>query len=321
MATQATRTSLSALLALSAIGVTSVAPSIAATLEGRVQYPGRAVPAATLYVRNVDTGALESVALRRNEATYRFELPPGKYWVFVRPEEPGLTELYGGHTRYSACRLQPSNPEEACTDHGLNAVDLTQVRRQQADVDDWFLDDASASALDQVLGASDSSPDDTELGRPRFSEYRAGNSVAVATRPVIPADSKAAPFSRELIKAAGAGSNFAGNLVLVPLSCGENCVQVAVIDLSDGVVLFPEVLSGLSTLLPCRTEEMFAYRDDSRLLEVTRAAEEGIETDYLLWQPQRRGFSALAKYRRNEDRFCAKASPTEDDEGELPSPR
>lgn len=103
---------------------------VGATLEGRVQYPGRAIPAATVYARNTETAALHSLALRRNEATFRFELPPGKYWVFVRPAEPGLTELYGAHTSYSTCRQRPAHLVDACTDHAILEVEVGTTPRR-----------------------------------------------------------------------------------------------------------------------------------------------------------------------------------------------
>ena len=104
-----------ALTALGALFLPSAAP--AATLEGRILYPGRAIPAATVYARNVESEVLHRAALGRNEASFRLELPAGSYWIFVRPEEPGLRELYGAHTRYSRCRQNPSPLTDTCSDH------------------------------------------------------------------------------------------------------------------------------------------------------------------------------------------------------------
>ena len=279
---------------------------VGATLEGRVQYPGRAIPAATVYARNTETAALHSLALRRNEATFRFELPPGKYWVFVRPAEPGLTELYGAHTSYSTCRQRPAHLVDACTDHAILEVEVgTTPRRAPLELDDWFLDEGSAAALDRILGTAPPAPDEAGLGRPRFSEYRtAAGAPLGAVKLDLPPGSKAAGFARELKSAAEGGANFAASFAIARLACGAGCEQVAVVDLTDGAVVFPETLAKVPTTLPCRANEALSWRDDSRLLEFTHHDDETIVTDYLLWDAERHTFTTLAQYRRNLERFC-----------------
>lgn len=286
---------------------------VAVTLEGRITFPGRAIPAATVYAHNVDSAELHETSLRRNEATFRIELPAGKYWLFVRPLEPGLTELYGAHTRYSVCRRQPAHLVDACSDHALQEVDLSAARRPNVlDVDDWFLDDATAEALDRMLGTAPAAPDQAELGRPRFSEYRTAPVTLMAEVKLdLPADGQAAAFTRELGEAARKGVNFAAAFALARLACGEGCEQVALIDLTNGAVLFPEALAQVTTALPCRAREVLAFREDSRLLEFTRRDDESVVTDYLLWDVGRRSFAPLAQYRRNLERFCA-AAPGEE---------
>ncbi len=284
----------------------------AAALEGRVLYPGRGVPAATVYARNVETAALHAQVLARNEATFRFELPAGKYWVFVRPSEPGLTELYGAFSRYSVCRLQPDHLVETCGDHSMHEVEVgTGTRPAPLVLDDWFLDDAAAAELDRILGTASPAPDEAELGRPRFSEYRATAEAPGEVKLDLPAGSRAASFARELRAAAGRGANFAGAFAIVRLPCDAACEQIALVDFSDGSVSFPESLARVPTALPCRPDRVLFWREDSRLLEVTRRDAESrdavtIVTDYLLWNPARRSFSTLAQYRRNLDRFCGK---------------
>lgn len=279
----------------------------AATLEGRITFPGRAMPAATVYARNIESAELHQASLGRNEAAFRMELPAGKYWVFVQPREPGLTELYGAHTRYSVCRRQPSHVIDACNDHALQEVEVTTARRPAAlEVDDWFLDDSAAATLDRILGTAPAAPDQAELGRPRFSEYRSSVPATLMADPklVLPAGSKAAPFARELTEAAERGVNFASVFALTRLPCGDDCEQVALVDLGNGTVVFPESLAQLSTALPCRSHEVLDYRDDSRLLEFTHREAESVVTDYLLWDGTRHDFTLLAQYRRNLERFC-----------------
>lgn len=283
--------------------------AFAVPLEGRIHYPGRAVPAATVYARNVETAVLHARVLTRNEDSFRFDLPAGKYWVFVRPSEPGLTELYGAHTRYSRCRLQPAHLVEACADHSLEPVEVgSSTRSAPLMLDDWFLDDAAAAELDRVLGTPSPAPDDAELGRPRFSEYRAAGEAPVDVKLVLPAGGKAAEFASELREAVDGGANFAGTFALVRLTCGADCEQLAVVDFADGNVLFPEALARVATALPCRADRVLSWREDSRLLELTRRDAESIVTDYLLWDATRRSFSTLAQYRRNAERFCGAGS-------------
>lgn len=315
MATQAASPSpqvCASVLALAALAFSPFATAV--TLEGRVHFPGRSLPASTVHAHNIESAALHTKTLKRDESSFRFDLPAGKYWVFVQPLESGLTELYGAHTRHSICRHQPTQPIDACADHGLQEVDLTSGRSASViEVDDWFLDDATAQVLDRILGAAPSA-DPAELGRPRFSEYRASQVTPMAeVKLVLPAGGKAAGFARELNAAARAGVTFAGVYALARLGCGNDCEQVALIDLTNGTVLFPEQLAQVSTTLPCRAHEVLGYRDDSRLLEVTRREAGSIATDYLLWDAARRSFTSLAQYRRNPERFCG-TSPRDEEE-------
>lgn len=312
MSTQATTHRASAVAFIAALLLFAQAGS-AATLEGRIAFPGRELPAATVYAHNVANAELHQAELRRNEATFRMELPAGKYWVFVQPREPGLTELYGAHTRYSVCRRQPAHLSEACNDHALQEVDVAAGRSPTLlEVDDWFLDESAAQALDRILGTAPAAPDQAELGRPRFSEYRA---AAPAVLPAdvklrLPEGGKAAAFTTELAAAVQKGVTFAAVFALARLRCGEACEQVALVDLSDGTVLFPETLTQVSTSLPCRAHEVLGYRDDSRLLEFTHREADAVVTDYLLWDNARADFTLLAQYRRSAERFCASTAAT-----------
>ena len=309
MPTQAA--SLSSCLALAAACALLVPPlAPAATLEGRILYPGRAIPAATVYARDLESAALHRAALPRNEATFRFELPAGRYWIFVRPEEPGLRELYGAHTRYSRCRQNPSPLVETCADHALQEVEVAPgAKRLALEVDDWFLDDTSAAALDAILGSAMPAEDQSELGRPRFSEYRASMVAPPGEVKVeLPEGSPAARYARELTAGAARGANFAGAFALVRLPCAENCEQVAIVDLGTGAVSLPEALAQVPATLPCRADDRLAFREDSRLLEFTRRQGDAVVTDYLLWDGERGSFSPLAQYRRSAARFCGAGS-------------
>ena len=292
----------------------ALAPSclFGGTITGRIAFPGRNMPDAILYARNLDTQAQYSQAVRSGEAQFSLEVPAGRYWIFARPEEPGLAGLYGAHTQFTVCHhAQPPPAAAACTDHGLRIVEVSaQEPPVEIDVDDWMLSEEAATQLDQLLGGAPGNVDSAELGRPRFSEYRVPAATLPSPISVNPGpDSRAAEFGAQLQAAARAGSNFAGGFALTRLSCGTDCDSIAVIDLRNGSITLPEQLAHVAHSLPCRSERGMVFRDDSRLLEYTRREGDSVVTDYLLWDPGQHAFSALAQYRRSLERFCAAAAP------------
>src|SRR5262245_52453366 len=109
----------------------------AATLGGRIVFPGRPPPAATVYVRSLDGLSRQQQSLRRGETEFSIELPAGRYWVFARPDEPGLTELYGAHTEFSLCSRANAGAEAPeCADHSLAVVEVAAgATAMRADVD------------------------------------------------------------------------------------------------------------------------------------------------------------------------------------------
>ena len=281
----------------------------AGTLTGRIAFPGRTPPAATVYVRALDELSLHRQALKRGEIEFSIEVPAGRYWVFARPDEPGLTQLYGAHTQFSLCRGASGGGEAPeCTDHSPVALDVPAgVAVLRADIDDWMLSEETAAELDAVLGAAPAA-DGSELGRPRFSEYRVAPSTEPATALDLATEPRAAPFAAQLQEATLAAGNFAGRFTLLRVACGEQCLRVAIVDRKSGAIALPEALSqGLGTL-PCRAEHDLDFRDDSRLLEFTRRDAEFVVTDYLLWDTEQRRLAPLAQYRRSLERFCNGAS-------------
>lgn len=284
------------------------------TLSGRIAFPGRTPPAATVYLRGLDGLSLHQQTLKRGETEYSLEVPAGRYWVFARPDEPGLTELYGAHTQFSRCNSATGGegvPE--CTDHSLVAVDVPAGNTvMRVDIDDWMLSDEAAAELDSLLGTPSAALDGAELGRPRFSEYRVPRSPDLQVTPLdLASEPRAAPFAAQLQEAALAGSNFAGRFMLLRVACGEQCARVAIVDLSNGAITLPEALSQGLGSLPCRSERELDFRDDSRLLEVTRRDAEFVVTDYLLWDGEQRRFAPLTQYRRSLERFCDGASASQ----------
>lgn len=265
------------------------------------------MPAATIYARNIASGALHETAIRRGETTFEMELPAGRYWLFMRPLEPGLLELYGGRTRYSECRdRSPPAGENACTDHALLEIDVPATGTVAAlHIDDWLLEETQAQELDRILGSSPNLTDGAELGRPRFSEYRAVVAeVHGAVRPELKNDPRAGVLASQLAAAAAAAPNFAGAFSLVRSGCGEDCEQIAILDRVTGAIHFPEQLARVATAPPCHGERSLEFRDDSRLMEYTRRDGDSVVTDYLLWDVERRDFSVLVQYRRSLEHYC-----------------
>ena len=289
--------------------ILALAPALACagTISGHIAFPGRDVPEATVYAYNPDTQTQLSQSVRRGEARFSFDLPAGRYWIFVRPEEPGLAGLYGAHTQFSACRhAAPPGAATDCTDHAIRTVDLeSQGELNNIEVDDWMLSDEAAAELDRVLGGATPGDERSELGRPRFSEYRVPAVTLPAAVTVNPGSEAHVADREQLEAAAHAGHNFAGTFSLARLGCGTDCEAVAIIDLRSGAVAYPEQLAHISGSLPCRAGGGIAFRDDSRLLEYTRREGETAVTDYLLWDPAQRTFSVIAQYRRSLARFCA----------------
>jgi hypothetical protein len=281
----------------------------AGTLNGRIAFPGRTPPAATVYVRAVDGPGLLQQSLRRGETEFSIELAAGRYWVFARPDEPELSELYGAHTQFSVCsRASGADPVTGCTDHSLAEVEVpADTGVIQAEIDDWMLSDETATQLDGVLGAAPPA-DGAELGRPRFSEYRVAPTAQPASALDLATEPRAAPYAAQLQEATLAGSNFAGRFTLLRVACGEQCVRVAIVDRKSGAIALPEALSqGLGTL-PCRVDRDLDFREDSRLLEFTRRDAEFAVTDYLLWDTEQLKLAPLAQYRRSLERFCEDAA-------------
>jgi hypothetical protein len=291
--------------------VVASSTGVAGTLTGRITLPGRIPPAATVYVRALDGPSVTQQSLRRGVTEFSMELAAGRYWVFARPDEPGLTELYGAYTTFSVCdAARATDPSAECNDHSLAAVEVPAgTGMVSVEINDWMLSDETAVELDSVLGAAPAA-DGAELGRPRFSEYRVTPSAEPAATLDLATEPRAAPYAAQLQEATLAASNFAGRFTLLRLACGENCARVAIVDRKSGAIVLPDSLAeGLGTL-PCRAERDLDFREDSRLLEFTRREAELAVTDYLLWDTEQLTLAPLAQYRRSLERFCnGAASP------------
>lgn len=288
-------------------------PGWPGTVDGRISFPGRTPPAATVYLRGLDGLTLHKQVLRRGETEYSIEVPGGRYWVFARPDEPGLTELYVAFTQFSLCSRGAGGVAAECADHSLAVVEVPAgPDTLRIDVDDWMLSEETAAEIEAFLGAAPASLDGGELGRPRFSEYRVPRSPGLqATALDLVSEPRAAPFAAQLEEGVLAGSNFSGRFTLMRVVCGDQCARVAIVDRTNGAITLPDALSQGLGSLPCRAERELDFRDDSRLLEFTRREAEAVVTDYLLWDPEQRKLAPLAQYRRSLERFCVGATPVQ----------
>jgi hypothetical protein len=277
----------------------------AGSVSGRIAFPGRTPPAVTVYVRGLDGLTLHHQALKRGEVEYSLEVPAGRYWIFARPDEPGLAGLYGAHTLFSLCNRAGTDDSPECSDHALAAIDVPAAGVMSVNVDDWMLSDETATELDGILGAVPAAPDSAELGRPRFSEYRVPRSADHPAAALdLASEPRAAPFAAQLEEALLRGGNFAGHFTLVRVACGEHCARVVIVDRTNGAITLPEALAQGLGRLPCRADGELDFREDSRLIEATRLETETVVTDYLLWDAELRKLAPVAQYRRSLERFC-----------------
>lgn len=272
------RRSQRALLLLVTLGFAAAAGG--AEVSGRLGTGRPGAPALRVYAWSRSANRLYSLA-SGTAVRYHLELPPGRYWLFAGLEGSGASPIYGAYTGFVRCSRPATRPATAdpapeadCSSHAPSEVSVTARRLTDVDLTDWALDDASATALDNLLGRPPGDPYD-ESGRaaPKFSEYpaRAGSPAPAARDPAgeRPADREA------LAVALGAPPNFAGRLSLVPAGCDGNCTGVALIDHASGAVRYPSALNPLPDAPPCEPRAMLQYRRDSRLLIVRSAAPKG----------------------------------------------
>jgi hypothetical protein len=265
-------------LLLAALGFAAAAG--AAEVSGRVGTGRPGAPALRVYAWSRSANRLYSLA-SGTAVHYRLELPPGRYWLFAGLEGSGASPIYGAYTGFVRCSRPATRPPAAdatadpdCSSHALTEVSVAGRRLADIDLTDWALDDASATALDNLLGRPPGDPYD-ESGRaaPKFSEYpaRAGSAASAAHDPT-----GERPADREALAAAlGSPPNFAGRLSLVPAGCDGSCTGVALIDHASGTVRYPVALNPLPDAPPCEARATLQYRRDSRLLIVRSGAPKG----------------------------------------------
>jgi hypothetical protein len=279
----------------------------AAIIEGAVTFPSQFVPPMRVYVYELDTSHIRSVQIAEGQASFRVEVPAGRYNVFLAPVEPGAPNVYGAYTQYSLCSEHETDAN--CQDHNLVIVTLSaKAPRAAVKIDDWYLTDDIAGQIDHMRGIATNATSEP-LSAPRFSEYPIPR-IDIPAAPPSPAvdfgDSALSAEERDnVLQALAGGPNFAGHLSAVLTRCGTSCAHVVLIDWRSGAVLEPPSLAQIQGTLPCRSDEALLFRRDSRLLSISRTRGAAVLTSYYVWSPTHASLELSAEYETTAQAFCA----------------
>ena len=269
----------------------------AAPVSGRLGSPTEHIPALSVYAWSLTGARLHSITTEAGQEHYVLELPPGRYWLFAAPADPGAPPIYGGYTELVPClRDAARRAAHRCTRHGLTTVAVGTRRIENLDLTDWYLDDATLGELDRILGRpGDEPPSELELAAPKFSEYPAAPLAGPHAAGLQGGGDARIEREREaLATALGSAPNFAGRFVLVRLGCGEHCESAALVELTTGRVAFPAALASLPAPGPCMERGALTFRRDSRLLTVTARDGEQLVTRYYVWDGDSGALRAVA---------------------------
>lgn len=300
-------------LSLAALASLQSAGAGAGAIEGSISFPGQLVPSMTVYAADLDGPRIHSVQLVRGQANFSVDVPPGRYLVFLAPNETGAPNVYGAYTQYSLCA---PHIEGRCEDHALVPVTvLAKAAHPAVTIDDWYLTDEIDEQIDRILGgvaAGGGTHFDSEpLSAPRFSEYPS-SSFEAATAPKIDfSGTDLSPEDREFVRRALAnGPNFAGHVTATVAPCGPGCGRLLLVDWNTGTIQgLPQNLpSEIQGSLPCRADEAVLFRRDSRLLSISRARGASVVTQYYVWNQKNAALAQNIEYQRTSQTFCAVAA-------------
>lgn len=306
--------------------------AVGGTVGGELGFLGEIVPALRIHAWQPANGQHLVFTTQRQQKRYTLQLPPGRWVLFARPNEPGAPDLYGAYSRFAACARNPQALRAgACSDHNLLEVQVWKTGRVDGvDLTDWYLDDASAARLDAVLGRGPGeSYTEAALAAPRFSEYPATLLPAGTATTTVGADSTDPRLQRDqaaIATALAKGPNFAGVLALFAVPGGSantaaaatarpgNGQALAVLDLRSGQVRWPTALSEASLDNPCFDANAdhgpVQFRRDSRLLTVTRQEGDQLVTRYLVWNDTKGRLEEVASLANALPERCRPATGT-----------
>ena len=298
------------LLAAAALLLSGALP--AATLGGRLSYPSEALPAMIVVARNT-AGATLTTETKAGQARYRLEVPAGTYVVYAIPAglttPPGGLPLRGAHTEYSVCGRDKARMQAGrCQTGPLVEIRLGAAdRRDDVDIDDWYLPDALMATLN--LAISSAPPGQGQSADAVFAAYPADTRPLPATRPPdfdsAPAGAK--PFRTRIERAAVRGPNYAGRVAVARWGCGARCENWALVDMVSGRIAWVDdkLLQPLRSNFPCDAEPL-EYREDSRLLRVHRLEGERVVTQDFLWSNEALRLEKSAESAQGAGQFCRK---------------
>ena len=279
----------------------------AATLAGRITFPGAPVPAMTVVARDAAGENVFAIHTTRGQSSYRLAVRPGAYIVFAVPEAPADPRLRGAYTAYSVCAHERARVQGGrCRTGPPVVVKVAEGdARTGIDVDDWNLSEQIAATLRWPLGKAAVTP--AMMSLPRYDAFPA-TAVAPAAWPAPNYDSAppaARPFRTRLEAAVADGPYFAGTVAVARWGCGSGCENWALIDRATGTVTMPErPLQPLDYDLPCE-HELLEFRPDSRLLLVHQVESDHVVTHALVWQNDTHGLRQVAQIVMPVVEFCA----------------
>mgnify|MGYP001594591082 CR=1 FL=1 len=284
----------------------------AATLSGRLAYPGESIPPMTVVARERASGKAYAVDTRAGQPRYQLNVPAGSYELFAIPRDApapraGQAAVRGAHTSYSICARDAAQLNAGrCQTGPLILVRVpADAVRSDLDIDDWFMPDSVVATLDlPAAGAR------ANAAGPLFADYplSAGSNSDSASRrapdfSVAPAAAR--PFRTQIERAAAAGPAFAGRVAVGRWGCGTRCENWALVDLASGRIVWvdqPE-LQPLLYNFPCDAQPL-EFRLDSRLLLVHRVDGERVLSQGFVWSNEARRLERLGETSMPVARFC-----------------
>ena len=214
------------------------AGAFAGTIAGTVTFPSQFVPSMTVYASDLDTSRIHTVQLARGQVNFTVEVPPGRYLVFLAPNEPGAPDVYGALHAVQPVRAA-CVADGACEDHALIPVAVTAKAPHAAvTIDDWYLTDDIA---DQWTASAARAGAALPIGTLERAEILRIPERIVRDIPRRPRSiSAAANCPRRTAslcsRRSSGGPNFAGHVTVTLTRCGPACGRLVLIDWRSGAI-------------------------------------------------------------------------------------